>query len=180
MKTSALQRWRSWACGMVVAGLAAAAAAGPHEHGVVRLSVAVEGNTVTLAMNSPLDNFLGFERAPRNDRERQAAQALLQQLQQGGALFRLDAAAQCSQRSVEVQAPVLGQGGTTTGKAGDHADIDAEYSFQCQQPQSLSALDLALFDTWRRISRIEVQVVGPKGQQATTLRRPARSVRLVR
>lgn len=178
------QRLSTLVCLASLAGTAAMA--GPHEHGVARLDVALDGSTVTLALNSPLDNFLGFERAPRNDRERAAAQALLAQLQQGAALFKLDAAAQCGQRSAEVHAPVLGVGSAAAAdkgakaKSSDHADVEVTYSFQCTQPQALNTLTVALFESWQRLRRVEVQVVGPKGQNAVTLRRPASAVKLAR
>jgi hypothetical protein len=39
----------------------------PHSHGRLALEVAVDPQTITLTMEAPLDNFLGFERAPRTD-----------------------------------------------------------------------------------------------------------------
>jgi len=55
--------------------LAAGAQAAPqaHEHGVARLSVAVDGKRRTIELDAPLDGWLGFERAPRTDAERKAA-----------------------------------------------------------------------------------------------------------
>ena len=62
---------------LLAAGLAATAlpawAAKAHQHGVARLDVAVEATRVTLYLDTPLDNLLGFERAPRTDAERKAA-----------------------------------------------------------------------------------------------------------
>jgi hypothetical protein len=153
-----------------------------HEHGVMKLDVAIDGNRLTLAMEAPLDNFLGFERAPRTDAERKAATELLARLRnpnQGTALFGLDAAARCTLRKTQVQASVLEPGAKPAAKDG-HADVDASYEFDCAQPGELRALELGLFDAYRRIQRIEVQVVGPKSQSKVTLRRPARSVSLVR
>ena len=42
------------------------------------------------------------------------------------------------------------------------------------------ALDVGLFDAYKRTQRIDVQVAGPKGQAKVTLKRPARKVQLVR
>jgi hypothetical protein len=109
-------------------------------------------------------------------------------------LFVPDAAAQCQLVKAEVSAPVLEPGAKPAAKSGaapasppaahksggEHADLEASYSFQCAQPAQLRTLDLGLFDAYRRIQRIEVQVAGPKGQSKVTLRRPARSITLVR
>lgn len=180
----------------------------PHEHGVVRLDVSIEGSKLTIDMVAALDNWLGFERAPRTDAERKAATEVLARLrnpQQGTPLFAADAGAQCKLTQAEVSAPVLEQGTkpaakpgaapavpavaptiapaiapTGPPKGGEHADLEARYAFQCAQPLQLRTLDLGLFDAYKRIQRIHVQVVGPKGQSKVTLRRPARSVTLAR
>ncbi len=148
-----------------------------HEHGVVRIDVAIEGGTLGIVAEVPLDNLLGFERAPRTDAERKAAADVLMRLRAPAGLFVIDAAAQCALTRAEVKAPVLEAG----SKPRDgHADLDAEYRFECKQPAQLRTLELGWFEAFQRIQRIEVQVAGPQGQSKTALRRPARSVRLVR
>ncbi len=158
------------------------AAGKAHEHGVVKLDVAIEGNKLSIAMEAPLDNLLGFERAPRSDAERKAAADVLTRLRspnKGAPLFALDAAAQCTAGKAEVQAPVLEPGAKPETKDG-HADLDARYDFTCTKPEALRTLDVGLFEAYRRIQRIDVQVVAAKGQAKVTLKRPARKVELVR
>ena len=144
--------------------------------------MAIEGNKLTIAMEAPLDNLLGFERAPRTDAERKAAAEVLARLRspnQGKALFSADAAAQCTLSKADVQAPALEPGANPAPKD-EHADLDASYEFSCAQPAELRSLDVGLFDAYKRIQRIDVQVAGPKSQSKVTLKRPARSVKLVR
>lgn len=162
---------------LALAAAGAALAAKPHEHGVMKLDVAIEGDKLSVTMEVPLDNLLGFERAPRTDAERKAAADVLARLRAPAGLFVVDAAAQCTLAKAEVQAPVL-EGGAKP-KDG-HADLDAFYEFKCAQPAQLRTLDVGLFDAYKRIQRIVVQVAGPQGQAKTTLRRPARSVKLVK
>lgn len=153
-----------------------------HEHGALKLDVAVEGNRLTIAMEAPLDNLLGFERAPRTDAERKAAVQVLARLRstdKSALLFTPDAAAQCTLGKTEVQAPVLEPGAKLAAQDG-HADLDATYEFSCAQAGELRSLDVGLFDAYQRIQRIDVQVAGAKGQWKVTLRRPARSVKLAR
>ena len=165
---------------------AAALAAGPgwaagkaHEHGAVKLDVAIDGNKLVVAMEAPLDNLLGFERAPRNDAERKAAADVLARLRSGSGLFTADTAAGCTLARAEVTAAVLEPGYKAAGKD-EHADVDASYEFVCTQPAELKALSLGLFDAYKRIQRIDVQVAGPGAQLKQTLRRPLRVVKLVR
>lgn len=184
-----MKQRRTWtrltgALAFVIACVPGAAWAGgkAHEHGVVQLSVAIEGQLLTIDMQAPLDNLLGFERAPRTDAERAAAASMLARLRApevGAPLFIPAASAQCSLTEVQVQAPVL-EPVAQKGSAGEHADLDARYGFTCAQPGELSSLEVGLFDAYRRVRRIEVQVAGPKGQSKMTLKRPARVVQLLR
>lgn len=154
-----------------------ALAAGAHEHGAARVDVALDGQRLSVALEVPLDALLGFERAPRTDAERQAAATLLKQLRDGALLFRPDAAARCRPVASNVNAPVLQPGAKATG---DHADVDASYEFDCAAPQSLKTLDVALFDSFPRLQRVDVQLAGAKAQAKVVLKRPARSVTLPR
>jgi len=161
---------------------------------VVRLDVSIEGPQVTIAMTAALDNWLGFERTPRTDAERKAAAEVLARLRnpsQGAPLFALNAQAQCQLAQAEVSAPVLEPAAKPAAPAAapppppakggaEHADLEASYRFQCAHPAQLRSLELGLFDAYKRIQRIEVQVAGSKGQSKVTLRRPARSVTLTR
>ncbi|MDP3083437.1 MAG: DUF2796 domain-containing protein [Rubrivivax sp.] len=158
------------------------AAGKAHEHGAVKLGVAIEGNKLTIAMEAPLDNLLGFERAPRTDAERKAAADVLARLRspdKGTPLFVMDPAAGCTLDKAEVQAPVLEPGAKPAAKD-EHADLDASYEFTCAKPGELRTLDIGLFDAYKRIQRINVQVAGPKGQAKVTLKRSARKVQLGR
>ena len=63
---------------------------------MAKLDVAVEPSRVTLELDTPLDNLLGFERAPRTDAERQQADAAVAKLKAAAGLFRIDNAAGCT------------------------------------------------------------------------------------
>jgi hypothetical protein len=148
-----------------------------HEHGVMALDVAVQANQLTLSLRSPLDSFLGFERAPRTDAERAAAATLLERLKKAEGLFKLDPAAQCTLAQAEVNAPVLQPGAPSPGDG--HADLDADYTYTCAQPQALRSVEVTMFDSYKRLQRINVQIAGAKAQSKATLRPNARVLRLV-
>lgn len=156
---------------------AGAAGAAPHEHGVARLAVAIDGATVAIELDAPLDGLLGFERAPRTDAERKAAADVLQRLRDGASLFKPDAAAGCSAGVARVEAPVLAPGGQGRG---EHADLEASWTFECRQPLAMRSIDVGLFDAFRRLQRIDVQMAGSKGPNRLTLKRPARSIPVAR
>lgn len=156
---------------------ASGAGAGPvHDHGAARLDVALDGAVLTIALEMPLDSLVGFERAPRTPAERQAATAALARLRDGAALFKPDLAAQCTLQAAEVSAPVLESPGAAA--SGGHADLDAEYRFQCAQPTRLGAIEVRLFETFRRLERLDVQAALPAGQRKARLSRSQSTLRL--
>jgi hypothetical protein len=157
-----------------------ALAHGPHEHGVVKLDVAVEPGRVTLLMESPLANLVGFERAPRTDAERQRVDAALATLNAAATLFKIDPAAGCVPGPVELNAAALegGKPGAAEAEAG-HADIDASFTFKCKKTAP-AFIDVGLFTAFPAIQRIDVQLATGSAQAKRTLVRPAARLSLPR
>jgi hypothetical protein len=162
---------------------AGAAAAPPHEHGVARVDIATEPKRVTVLMEMPLDNLLGFEREPRTDDERKAAELAITRLRTPGALFRIDPAAGCVPGKIDLQSAALGLGavgGAKDGPKEGHADVDASYDFVCKDGNRAGFLEVGLFDFFPRVQRVEVQAATRKGQLKATLVRPTTRVPLAR
>lgn len=142
-----------------------AAGHGAHQHGVAKLEVSVVGSELTLRLDSPLDNLLGFEHAPRTPAQQAAAERLLKRLRQGDRLFLTTRAAACRMEGAEITAPVLQAGAELT----DHADLQAVWRFVCAKPQGLTGLRVNLFADFPRLKRLDAAVVGPRGQRAGRL-----------
>ena len=68
---------------------AVAFASGPHVHGTGELRVAVENSNLSIEFRSPLENLLGFERAPKTDSQRAAVNAMTAKLNKPETLFKL-------------------------------------------------------------------------------------------
>ncbi len=151
-----------------------------HSHGAGTLDIAVEAGRITIRFESPLDNLVGFERAPRTDRESRQVESALARLNGAEALFRIDPAAGCKLERVELQSAALKLGQTganpTTAAAG-HADIDANFEFQCVDAAKAGYIDHGLFE-FERLQRLAVQVAAPGGQFKRELKRPARRLAL--
>jgi hypothetical protein len=169
--------------------LMALASAGPalggraHEHGVAQLDIGVEAKRVSLRFDTPLDALLGFERAPRTDAERQAADAAVAHLRDAGKLFRIDGAAGCKAAGVELTSAPLGLGRVAPAQPGaneGHGDLEAQFDFTCTDGARAGFIETGLFEAFPRLSRLELQIVTPRGQVKATLRRPNARVALAR
>lgn len=164
---------------MLAAGLAWPAWAGKaHEHGAARLDVALDGGTLTLALQTPLDGLLGFERAPRNAAEQRQADAAIATLRAADRLFAIDPAARCQLASVVLTSAPLKLGDAPPRPQDGHADLDGEFVFRCASAPGW--IDAGLFRAFPRLARIDVQVAAPKGQRKLVLKRPAQRLELPR
>lgn len=197
-------RFRVFAAALAAAVLAPAAWAGKaHEHGVARLDVGVEAGRVTLSLEVPLEDLVGFERAPRNEAERAAVTAALARLGEVDRLVRIDGAAGCGAGKVVLVAPMWGIEASPALPAGasspapaaparapsapaapavreGHGDLEATFEFRCSNAPRAGHVEVGLFEAFARLKRIEVQAVTPRGQMKVVLRRPQARIGLAR
>jgi hypothetical protein len=152
---------------------ASAQAPAAHVHGQVRLDVVVDGPTIVIAMESPLDNFVGFERAPRTEAEKKTVEDAIAQLRAGADLFKIDPAANCKLGPVTLRSATLGLGKGEEGAAEGHADLDGSFAFNCTNAAAAKFIDVELFNAFKGPRQIEAQIAAPQGQFKRTLKRPA-------
>ena len=139
---------------LVLAGAFAAAAAerehGVHAHGVGRLNLVVEANTVLVELISPGANIVGFEHAPGSAEERAAMADAVQALKDGGALFAFAPEARCRLEAAVVESTLIEDshavGGAPEEEAAEHAEFDVHYRFHCARPDRLTDLEVRLFE----------------------------------
>ena len=158
-----------------------------HEHGVGRLNAALDGQTLELELESPAMNLVGFEHAATSDADKAKIAAVRAQLEKPLALFNLPTAAGCVVASQELESPLFG------GKPDadddhdedakdehhhDHSEIHAHYHFTCATPGALKTLDLAnIFNTFPATQKIQLQLIGPSGQQGVEVTSKAASLK---
>jgi len=99
---------------------------GAHEHGVGRMDVAVEKNSVDIDLDSPAVNFIGFEHEPGDAKERATLDKAVDDLKHGDGLMTFTPAAQCTQMRVRVSSPLLGAGEDAGHEGHDH-EGDADH-----------------------------------------------------
>ncbi|MEB2319053.1 MAG: DUF2796 domain-containing protein [Pseudomonadota bacterium] len=190
------------AAGALVLALGAHGTAGAqqaaHRHGHLDMDVSIDAKTMTLHLESPLDNFLGFERAPRTDAERERVADMLARLNAADGLFTPDPGAACRLSTVSIDSAVLGVGGAGKDRDGhehrheehghrhdghdhrhahddgpgdgEHADIDITIVFDCAKADAARFIDVGLFEAFGSLRDITARVVSLQGQFRRELR----------
>lgn len=156
---------RLFTLGLLVLVWADPAHAAPaHVHGEARLEMVIDGDSLSLRLDSPLDGLLGFERRPRTTPEREAVQAMKARLEAPDRLFLLPAGAACAATLPRIASPVF-----VDGAESGHLDLSAEYHWRCARPAALRAIETRLFVEFPRLGRITVEFIGPGGQKSGRL-----------
>lgn len=151
-------------------------AAGAHEHGVASLNVARSGSELLIELDSPLDNFVGFEHAPGNAEQKRRLADALAVLQDPARVVSLPDAAACRLVEAEVDDPFAPHDdhhheeadGHEDGERG-HADLEASWHFECANAAALIGFDVELFKHFPRLGKLRAQLVGDAGQSAWVL-----------
>ncbi|MDP9893140.1 hypothetical protein J2W32_001555 [Variovorax boronicumulans] len=143
-----------------------------HVHGQMKLDVAIDGPTVVIEMESPLDNIVGFERAPKTDAEKATVEAAVAQLRAADKLFTIDPAANCKLGPVDLRSGALGLGNPDPNEPPGHADLDATFSFNCTNAAAAKFIDLNLFSVFKGLRQIDSQIASSQGQFKRQLKRP--------
>ena len=152
---------------------------GAHEHGVASLNVALDGQNLELQIDSPAMNFVGFEHAAKSDADKAKVAAAKAELEKPVELFGLAAGA-CQVTKQELESPLFGghdhhhdeahEHGHAHAEEHEHSDIEASYQLSCKQADALQQLDLSeLFKRFPATQKIQVQLIGPGGQQGAEL-----------
>jgi hypothetical protein len=148
-------------------------AAGAHEHGVARLDVVLDGESLQISLDSPLESLAGFEHAPKDDAQRAALGRMVDRLKDGGKLFTIGAAAACTLTASTVEHPFQpGVGAPADG----HADAEATWTWRCDKPAALKRIEVHLFDAFAGLRTLRVQTATANGQGMATLNKSRRVI----
>lgn len=124
------------ACAMLATAMSAGAQQSAHEHGVADLRVAIDGSILLIEFESPLDNLVGFEHAPRDEAQFEALHRLGYVLRGHERLFGLPQAANCVLADLQIESPYSLHYGHDHPSEHAHHDHDHTAS---QQPDPAAA-----------------------------------------
>ncbi|MFA5901972.1 MAG: DUF2796 domain-containing protein [Hyphomicrobium sp.] len=153
---------------------------GAHVHGHGTLNIAVEDKRVSMELEAPGMDIVGFEHAASTDDQKAAVEKAKSLLQKPLDLFALPAGAGCTVASTDVALEaehhhdVDEQDHEAQGAADDHdhADHDDDghkqfhvtYALDCTNPAELTAITFGYFKQFAGAQGLTVNVVTGKGQ----------------
>lgn len=137
---------------------------GAHEHGSIKLEMAVDGKTIELDIDGPAESFIGFEYAPKTDKEKKTftdAQNLWKK-DLLTKLITLDAKLGCSIGEASFEQEMEDHDEKPAGKkeAGIHSDIEAKAKITCAQDPKGSTVSVAIKKYFTRIKKLQIDLVG--------------------
>jgi hypothetical protein len=159
---------------------------GPHEHGRGKLNIAIEDGEVSMGLDVPGADIIGFEHEPSTPEQKAAFEAGKAKLAETLSLFKMPAAAGCAVKeakvSIEGEREEETPKGTTasareTGEV-HHSDFNVDYKLQCQSVAKLTAIDFDYFKAFPGARVLEVTVITPKGQNSYEVTRDKPSLDL--
>jgi Protein of unknown function (DUF2796) len=159
---------------------------GAHVHGHGRLNIAIEGKKVSMELEVPGADIVGFEHEASTPEQIAAVAAAKAKLADALALFVPPSQAGCELRSAKVSAGAghEDEPGHRHGAAGEeeeghhHSEFHAEYELQCQSPARLTRLTFEYFNVFPGGQELDIAFIGPKGQSSFEVTREKPSLDL--
>ncbi len=153
---------------------------GPHVHGHGTLNIAIEDKRVSMELEVPGMDIVGFEHAPSTDDQKAAVEKAKGQLAKPLGLFSLPAAAGCTvaEANVSIEAEHHHDGDDDhdhdaekkdAAKDEDHDHMGhnqfrASYALDCTAPAALTTIAFDYFTLFAGAHDLTVNVVTAKGQ----------------
>lgn len=136
---------------------------GAHEHGAIKLEIAVEGKTIEIDLDGPAESFIGFEYAPKTDKEKKVfkdAEALWTK-DLLTKLFVIDKKLGCTSSEVSFKQEIEEDKSKAAKKeAGIHSDIEAGAKIICAQDLKGQKLTVNVKKHYPHIKKLSLDLIG--------------------
>lgn len=150
---------------------------GTHEHGVAHLTIAVGGTGLDIALETPAVNILGFEHQANSDQDKKTLEEQKTKLETPKALFSINDAAKCKPADTKVISPLFkdhAKHDQESHKEEAHNDIDANWSFKCENSKEIKSISVNLFSAFPKgFKQIKVDWISENSASTETLKKDA-------
>jgi hypothetical protein len=137
-----------------------------HQHGMGRLDIAIEGSTISMALEVPADDIVGFEYAANTPAEKAKVEAAKTKLADPLALFEVSKAAGCTVQKADVTFENEGKDKDAKDKTENHAEVTAAYTLSCANTADVKAIEFLYFKAFKGAEALKVNLIGPTAQMA--------------
>ena len=143
-----------------------------HEHGVSILKIAVEGQNVQMELESPANDIIGFEHAPKNNKQKVAIENALSELQDAAGIFFPSSEANCKidENSAEFE--------IEEGHSETHSGFHVIWKMKCSNPSQFTNLETTFFQLFPKAKEIEVEIISESGQKAMEWESDTKKIKL--
>jgi hypothetical protein len=132
-----------------------------HVHGAGKMAIAIDGATISIELEAPAADIVGFEHAGKTKAQQEALARARASLSAPLSLFRPSEAAGCKVQAATVEHKL----DTTQAKSDDtHAEFEGRYTLACTDMSQLTSLAFDYFKAFPDAGRLDVILIGPKGQ----------------
>jgi len=143
---------------------------GAHVHGHGRLNIAIEDKTMSMDLEVPAADIVGFEHEPETPEQKAALDEAKAKLGAGLSLFTPASAAGC----VQTSAKIMTEADHDEEEPHDshhaheadhrHSEFHAEYAFECASPSQITSMSFDYFEVFPNAEALNVSLITTKGQ----------------
>ncbi|WP_088346838.1 MULTISPECIES: DUF2796 domain-containing protein [Rhodomicrobium] len=153
---------------------------GPHEHGHGRLNIVIEGKRVSMELEVPGADIVGFEHEASTTEQKATVTKAKATLADALKIFKFPAAAHCkladAKVAIQAEDEHENEHEAAEAKDGDKAEGEAEggehhhsefhvtYAIDCGAPEKLTGIDFKYFDHFAGAQELDINLVTAKGQ----------------
>ena len=157
---------------------ASAAAQSTHVHGQGQVSMAIDQNLISMTLESPGADIIGFEHEARTAEEKTAVAEALKQLSDPMFVIQLPGSASC--KVIQASSEVASENGDEGHADHDeheeheneaHGSFIAEYQLECTNIAAINSITFVYFDHFRNAQSLVVVLIDKNGQHQHEINR---------
>jgi hypothetical protein len=143
-------------------------ALGAHEHGSIKIGMAVEKNIVEIDIDGPSESFLGFEYKAKTAKEKKILSDFENRWEKNlDSLISFDKKLNCKIVDVNFKQEI----------EGTHSDIEAKAKLQCAANVSGTEVQISLKKVFKNIKKLSVEVISGEAK-SIEITKPVQSFKI--
>lgn len=144
---------------------------GAHQHGHGTLNIAVDGEAISMELEVPGADIVGFEHEASTAQEKSALEKAKATLAAPLEVFKVPQAANCAVKTAKIDVEEEdhdhehGKENAESGKTeAHHTAFHVEYLLSCGAPAKLTSMTFDYFKAFANAQALTVEVISPKAQ----------------